>query len=772
MFSLNSFSRERHRSPAPPPIDLSVDSGREADGQSRFSSPSRIPTVPPPPYEPNTTDATTSMVDDKDLSLIVMFRQDYAQARLYVREMDFRMAMRNALRRHLYKWYALAVIIISLTVLLSAKHESIVDFLKPVTQKIRSWPMGWLVPLALLVVVSFPPLLGHELIGVLCGLVWGLGIGFGILAAGTFLGEIAVWVAFKWFCTARANKFERKNKLYASLTQLIREKSFMFVLVLRFSAVPGHITTAVSASAGASFVAYLAAAFLTLPKQLTIVYLGTAFGQKSTRNTIISVMTTGFTLVATVVAAVYIYYQMRLVMRRQALTLPTTAPCQEVAVEIAQMRLMSEDVDRRLNAALHARKPWLFSVDSYADSSSINYGQRTPQRAWSMPHHMSEDELREWHDELRSSLGSTQEASQVAGGTSVFLDEDVPQLEYVTRPNKSNRSIDRNDSHQQRHSNGSDDIFDLDEMDKKSSVLFTVKDVDASSTPSISPSISFKPLLTQSLLPHSNVGLYPPSPSLGATPLLGPIRPGFSRPGSSIGKSSKEDIYPSRAASLDGQRPSRNVMGGRDIADEADLYAMRHGARRPEYGRSRGDSRAALLGRPRAGSDISSIGDENLLSVSLSSTAGPSGLAVGGRSRSGSGVGVGGRSRSGSGVGLIGRSRSGSNTSIMELPHPVLIPIPLKGKGKERETTTELLLPESRPNVFSDLSKREENEISVVNHHIRQSIFDISVDHESLEMESGLRKGDQDGKEEFGQNGHLVDRIENDQSNERSTSVP
>ena len=43
-------------------------------------------------------------------------------------------------------------------------------------------------------------------------------------------------------------RFEKKNRLYWSLTQLIREKSFTFVLILRFSAVPGHIVTAVSAA--------------------------------------------------------------------------------------------------------------------------------------------------------------------------------------------------------------------------------------------------------------------------------------------------------------------------------------------------------------------------------------------------------------------------------------------------------------------------------------------------------------------------------------------
>jgi len=42
---------------------------------------------------------------------------------------------------------------------------------------------------AILIVISFPPLFGHELIALLCGVVWGLWIGFAIVAAGTFLGE-------------------------------------------------------------------------------------------------------------------------------------------------------------------------------------------------------------------------------------------------------------------------------------------------------------------------------------------------------------------------------------------------------------------------------------------------------------------------------------------------------------------------------------------------------------------------------------------------------
>lgn len=63
-----------------------------------------------------------------------------------------------------------------------------------------------MIPVALLIIVSFPPLVGHEIIGICIGIVWDLDVGFAILAAGTFLGELATWFVFKGLCTGRAAK--------------------------------------------------------------------------------------------------------------------------------------------------------------------------------------------------------------------------------------------------------------------------------------------------------------------------------------------------------------------------------------------------------------------------------------------------------------------------------------------------------------------------------------------------------------------------------------
>ena len=69
------------------------------------------------------------------------------------------------------------------------------------------------------------------------------------------------------------------------------------------------------------------------------------------------------------------------------------------------------------------------------------------------------------------------------------------------------------------------------------------------------------------------------------------------------------DVYPQQstrlthpprsAVSLDLTRASRDLeltRGGRELADEADLYAISRGAKRPDYGKLRGESRTGLLG--------------------------------------------------------------------------------------------------------------------------------------------------------------------------------
>lgn len=63
-----------------------------------------------------------------------------------------------------------------------------------ITDFLDRTPGGWLVPIAVLIVLSIPPLFGHEIVVILIGLTWGLGVGFGIAAAGTIIGELGTFL--------------------------------------------------------------------------------------------------------------------------------------------------------------------------------------------------------------------------------------------------------------------------------------------------------------------------------------------------------------------------------------------------------------------------------------------------------------------------------------------------------------------------------------------------------------------------------------------------
>ncbi|EKM77274.1 hypothetical protein AGABI1DRAFT_130686 [Agaricus bisporus var. burnettii JB137-S8] len=213
-------------------------------------------------------------------------------------------------------WYYVALVVILVIVaLMTIYHKQIVHWLTPVTRWLHDLSFGWIVPIAVLFVISFPPLFGHEIVAVLCGLVWGLWIGFGIVAAGTFLGEVGNFYAFKYCCRSRGEKLERTSIFYACLSKVVRDGGFKIALIARLSAIPGHFTTAIFSTCGMGIIVFSIAAILSLPKQFITVYLGvlleqSADGTETSTSRVISGVVLGITTLITFVAMWYIYHLM------------------------------------------------------------------------------------------------------------------------------------------------------------------------------------------------------------------------------------------------------------------------------------------------------------------------------------------------------------------------------------------------------------------------------------------------------------------------------
>ncbi|RDX41844.1 hypothetical protein OH76DRAFT_178828 [Lentinus brumalis] len=185
--------------------------------------------------------------------------------------------------RNLFTLLATLAVIGGLITFLAMQHK-ILDKLEPMSDWLRETPGAWAIPIGLMIVLSFPPLIGHELLAVFCGDVWGVWIGFAIVAAGTFIGEIITYYTFRYCCRARGEKTEAKSLKYALISGVVREGGLPMAILVRFSAIPSHITTAIFATAGMSVWTFLIAAFVALPKQLAAVYLGVAQNSGAPRD--------------------------------------------------------------------------------------------------------------------------------------------------------------------------------------------------------------------------------------------------------------------------------------------------------------------------------------------------------------------------------------------------------------------------------------------------------------------------------------------------------
>ncbi|CDO74539.1 hypothetical protein BN946_scf184641.g5 [Trametes cinnabarina] len=193
--------------------------------------------------------------------------------------------------------------VVVLLILFVVYQQNIVRWLTPFADWMRRTPGGWLIPIVILIVLSFPPLFGHEIIAILVGDVWGVGLGFCIVAAGTILGELATYWVFRCFCMARGEKMEEKKVKYALLAEVIRQGGFKIACIIRYSAIPGHLTTAIFATCGMNVFLFLAAAFLSLPKQLATVYLGDAQSGEAVSPTMRTIK--GIVIVATTLITIF-----------------------------------------------------------------------------------------------------------------------------------------------------------------------------------------------------------------------------------------------------------------------------------------------------------------------------------------------------------------------------------------------------------------------------------------------------------------------------------
>ncbi|KAJ7334853.1 hypothetical protein DFH08DRAFT_1083387 [Mycena albidolilacea] len=183
------------------------------------------------------------------------------------------------------QYYAIVAVLLAAAILISVFHTKIINALKPFTDWLHDTKLGPLVVIAILTILSFPPLFGHEIIAMLAGVAWSFPEACVVVAIGTLAGEIANFVVFKYACSVRGSKMEAKDLSYGMLAHVTRTGGFLIILVIRYSAIPPHFATAVFSTVGVNFWLFLGAAVLSLPKAFVPVYVGYAMKPENADDT-------------------------------------------------------------------------------------------------------------------------------------------------------------------------------------------------------------------------------------------------------------------------------------------------------------------------------------------------------------------------------------------------------------------------------------------------------------------------------------------------------
>ncbi|CAL1701380.1 unnamed protein product [Somion occarium] len=183
--------------------------------------------------------------------------------------------------------WALALFYVALGVfLIVIGPDRIGQTMYNLAQKISHLRFGWLILTAILVVISFPPFVGHTTTLTLCGFAYGMR-GFPIAAFGSLLGSALAFLALRFLFSQRLRKWSASSQKWQALEAVVEAKGLPLIMLIRASPFPPWVyANSLFASIEAvSFWQFVIATFVVFPKVALHVFIGSRLASLSDGET-------------------------------------------------------------------------------------------------------------------------------------------------------------------------------------------------------------------------------------------------------------------------------------------------------------------------------------------------------------------------------------------------------------------------------------------------------------------------------------------------------
>ncbi|KAF9482492.1 Golgi apparatus membrane protein TVP38 [Pholiota conissans] len=113
----------------------------------------------------------------------------------------------------------------------------IAQFMYDKTRLLAATRFGWLILLAALIGVSFPPLIGHTTLVTLGGFAYGME-GFFISAAGSLIGSALVFMILRLVFSKKLHTWSSQNQKWQALESVVTSKGLLLIILIRISPFP------------------------------------------------------------------------------------------------------------------------------------------------------------------------------------------------------------------------------------------------------------------------------------------------------------------------------------------------------------------------------------------------------------------------------------------------------------------------------------------------------------------------------------------------------
>ncbi|KIM90690.1 hypothetical protein PILCRDRAFT_94434 [Piloderma croceum F 1598] len=172
-------------------------------------------------------------------------------------------------------WCTIAFYIALSTFIIMVTPAKIFQWLYDLAQRLSHLRLGWLALGGIIVLVCFPPFVGHTTAITLCGYAYGMK-GFGIAAIGSSVGSALVFLTFRLLFSRRLRHWSAANKKWQALESVIRAKGLPLIILIRMSPIPPWMWSNIffSSIESVALWQFVIATLFIYPKVLLHVFIG------------------------------------------------------------------------------------------------------------------------------------------------------------------------------------------------------------------------------------------------------------------------------------------------------------------------------------------------------------------------------------------------------------------------------------------------------------------------------------------------------------------